>query len=780
MKNESILACAILTLSLSTADNTLAQSNGLVLEEIIITAQKRESSVQDIAATVNVVTGADLEKYATFNFDEIQEQTAGLTMASENLRSSSISMRGVGTPPEAATAPAVDLYWNEMNVRSGVAFTQLYDIERLEVLRGPQGTLQGRTSPGGAINILTKKPNLDQQEGYVQGTVADNDGINTQGAYSAPLIEGVLAARIAVVYDTNDARDVENLTTGMDEPEDHATSTRFSLGWQPTDTFSSTFTWQWLDKETDAATAIAGVDSLGQRPSLQSDDRKALAKTDDYVNFDFNIYNLTMSWEVAGHEFSSVSGYLDSSQKSRNENDKAFYVTNPTNDPSQLTAGGATTEENTFTQELRIASLDNDFWDYMIGAYYKHQRTDTDFYANTAVAPLNGSSFRSGGDIPVDSNESGIFTFNRFYLSDTITLEAGLRLSRFDRHRNATVNYEGANYAAPPYTTGLIDALVGGSGVFPIEGVSNKYDDDTAVTGSLTLRYDWTDEISLYASYNHGYRPGGFSLAPDPDIQFLPSGDDDLLYDEETSDAVELGFKSRLLDNRATLNGAVYYQQFTDHFGYASGLQLLDTNGQVVDLGGGLVYNGDATIYGAELEGQILLTDTWDFGGSLSYSKGEWDDGAEAPCNERDTPYDPNNPDSILGQCDIDGDALGGEPKWSASLNSEFYLPISSMEWYIRGLYKFTGERDNTDASAGNGQVRSKFDEHSIFNLYTGIRSEDYSWDVSVWAKNLFNADKVVFQQGSDQYDLAISGGSYTQTNELPQRTIGVTARYSF
>jgi outer membrane receptor protein involved in Fe transport len=750
-----------------------------VLEEVIVTAQKRTASVQDIAATVNVVSGESIEKFQAFNFGEIQEQTAGLTLAAQNLRSSSVSMRGVGTAPEAATAPAVDVYWNEMNVRPSIPFTQLYDIERLEILRGPQGTLQGRTSPGGAINILTRKPNLQEQEGYIQGTVADNDGINTQGAYSAPLIEGVLGARIAVVYDTNDSLDVENLTTGLDNPEDKTTSARFSLGWQPTDTFSSTFTWQWLDRDNDAATAIAGTDSLGERPGLRSGDRKTLAKTDDSVKLDFDIYNLTMSWEVAGHEINSVSGYIDSAQESINENDHAFYVTNPTNAPAQLTTGGATTNEETFMQELRIASLDNEFWDYMVGIYYLHQRTDTPFFANTAVAELGYSSTHTGGDLPVYNDEYGIFTFNSFYLTESITFEAGLRWSRFDRFRDAIVNYQGANYAAPPLTIEAIDAVIEASGVFPIEGVSHKNDDDKALTGSLTIRYDWTDELSVYASYNHGYRPGGFSLAPDPDIQFLP-GDDDLLYDEETSDAFELGFKSRLLGGRASLNGALYYQIFDDHFGYATGLQLSNNNGDPVDLGGGLVYNGDATIYGAEMEGQILLTEAWSFGGTVSYNHGEWDDGAQAPCNDRDVPYDPDNPNSILGQCAIGGDALGGEPEWSASFNSEFSVPVASAQWYVRGLYKYTGERENTDASAGIGAVRSKFDAHSIFNLYTGVRSADYSWDVSVWAKNLFDTTKVVAHRGPDQYDLAISGGSYTRPNELPQRTIGMTARYSF
>ncbi len=136
----------------------------------------------------------------------------------------------------------------------------------------------------------------------------------------------------------------------------------------------------------------------------------------------------------------------------------------------------------------------------------------------------------------------------------------------------------------------------------------------------------------------------------------------------------------------------------------------------------------------------------------------------------------------MIGSCDIDGDALGGEPEFTATLNSEFYLPIGEMEWYIRGLYKYTDERDNQQASAGIGDVLSTFEETHALNLYTGLRSEDLTWDVSLWAKNVLDSDEVTFQQGPDQYDTAFStnGGNYTQTNIEKEPIVGVTARYNF
>ena len=318
----------------------------------------------------------------------------------------------------------------------------------------------------------------------------------------------------------------------------------------------------------------------------------------------------------------------------------------------------------------------------------------------------------------------------------------------------------------------IIDA--GFAANFPIEAVpaDNDSNNEDAVTGSVAPRWDWRDDTNLYVSYNRGYRPSGSSIIPSPDVQFLPNGVDDLLYDDETSDAFEIGSKSRLWEGRAILNTALYYQTFDGYLGFVRGVQVLNDQGQPVDLPGGIVFNGDANIWGVEIDGQVLLTETWNLGGTMSYSKGEWD-GASQPCNER-------SPGEVLGSCDIDGEPLGGEPEWSFSLNSEYYYPIDDTEVYLRGLFKYTDDRINTEASAGTYNVDTDFESYQILDQFVGWRSSSYKWDVSVWAENVTDEDAVVFQQGPDQYDIAISDGSYTQTNTLRERVFGMTARYNF
>jgi outer membrane receptor protein involved in Fe transport len=760
---RTLLAVAVAAAALPIA------AQELVLEEVIVTATKRAATIQDISGTVNVVTGDSLERLQTFQFRDIEQQTAGLTLSSPNARNASIAMRGISIDPESGASGVVTVFWNGQVVRTDVAFGLMYDMERVEILRGPQGTLQGRTSPGGAINMVTRQAGLSDASGLIQASLSDNDGINGQFAYGAPLVDGVFAMRVAGVYDTNNSNDVENITTGQDDPEDEAQSLRLSANWQIADSFNAKLVYQYYDRDTERPSPVAGMDTLGERPTLDPTDRVALGKTEEGATFEYDLYNLQLDWDIGDLNFVWVTGYNDSEKDSYTENDRANYVTNP----QSLTNQNSLTKTESWSTEFRISTSDNEFWDWMVGVFYLDQDTDTTFASNRRV-DLD-ISFSSVGAIPVTREELGLFTHNSLYFGDRTTLEVGLRWTDYDSFRAADVFYGELLYL-PPFLEPIAPIVEGGiQAAFPIEGVSEPFQDteEDAVTGSLTLRYDWTDDTTVYAAYNRGYRPSGISINPTPAVQFLPNGEADLIHDEEKSDSIEVGFKGRYLDGRGSLNGALYYQKFDGYFGFVRGVQVLNDQGEPQDISGGLIYNGDATIWGVELEGQVLLSDRWSAGGALSYAKGEWDDGAEAPCNDRE-------PGEVLGSCDIGGDSLGGEPELTVSLNSEYFIPFDSMEWYIRGLYKYTDERDNTDASAGIGITRATFEDHHIFNLYTGLRSSDLRWDVSVWAKNLFDSDEVIYEQGPDQYDIAASGGSYTQSNVQTERVIGLTAQYNF
>ncbi|MHC4816157.1 MAG: TonB-dependent receptor [Planctomycetota bacterium] len=789
---KTVIAAALAAIS----TQALAQAQEqLVLEEVVVTAQKRESTIQDIAATVNVVTGDSIDRFSSLGFADLEAQTAGLSLATPNARSQTIAMRGVSVDAEAGVDATVTVYFNDQLVTNNIAFGQLYDLERVEVLRGPQGALQGRSSPAGAINIHSRSADLFEADGYIQGTVGDNEGFNGQVAYGMPLIEGVLGARVAAVYDTSNARDVENKTTGLDDPELEATSYRINTVWQITDNLVADLTYQNFDRDVDDPQGISGVDSLGERPTLKPEDKISLAPTNNDSEFDYDYINLQLNWTLGELDLASVTGWSDETRDYREENDRANY--------SQFQTPGledtfqfSSTEQEIFIQELRLSSSDNDFWDWMLGAYYQDQDVSANFIRNTPTTlpddtPVLGDytfSTFTDSDIPVESEQWSIFTFNTFYLTQTVQLEAGLRYTDYEKYRQATITLTDSTFPdtgfPPPLNDLILDGLKANVfGAFPgededgnpvLEGVPEEFQDidDDSWTGALTLRWDWTDDISLYANYSRGYRTKGNSIVPTAAIQFLPNPADYLLHDEEESDSFEIGMKGRFWDGRASLNAAVFYQKYDGYLGFTRGVEVLDDQGQPQVLVGGLIFNGDADVTGIEFDGQVLLAETWSAGGGLTYTNAEWD-GAEQPCNDRE-------PGEVVGTCDLDGENVGGEPEWSATFNTEYYYPLENTEVYIRGLYKFTGERDNISASAGIGAVTDEFNSYNLVDLFVGWRSSDYTWDVNVFAKNLFDEDELILQDGPDQFDQRFSGGSYTATNILQERTIGLMARYNF
>ena len=752
--------------------------NDLMLEEVIVTAQKREQTQQDIAATVNVVTGDVIDNFAVFNFSDIEQLTAGISLTTINSRNSNISMRGITTDPESGSDSAVQVYFNDVSVREDVAFTQMYDLARIEVLRGPQGAVQGRTSPAGAIKMITQQPNMSIVEGYIQTSFSDNDGFNGQFASSLPLIENELAIRVSGVYDENNGSDVENLTTGLNSTK-RASSGRLSVAWEPTDTFSALLTTQYLDRSTaDDPKILVGSDSLSTRPTLTASDRTALAQTNDFDTLVYKLASLELNWDLAGHQLTSISGKQDSTKPGRLENDRAFYqpaLNSAFVEGDLNTFQETNTAVDSFSQEFRLASVDNDTWDYMVGAFYNKQDTTTSFASwGARDIGIGDVNFLTGGSVPVNREDFAIFTFNTVRLTDDLAIDIGLRHQKVNRFNLTDVFLlEFGQIAVDPAFAGVVDQITSGfEANFPISAISDK-DSRTsseATTGSFTVRYNLDEDISLYGSYNRSFRTGGISIIPDPNIAVIEAAGQ-LKYDDETSDAIEFGMKGRFWDGRATANVAIYLQKFDGLISRNIGLQALTADSSSsFDIPGGITYNADATMQGLEIDGQILITERWSAGGAFSYNESEYDDGAQSPCSAA----------GELLTCEIGGDRIAGQPKLSFSLNSEYYIPLDSVEWYVRGLYKYTGDIINSSAISGLTNAREKFNSYDTINLFTGIRAENGQWDVSLWAKNLLDEEALLTEIPSDTYDIAASGGSYVSPTLIPERTIGLTARYNF
>jgi iron complex outermembrane receptor protein len=728
----------------------------LPLEEVIVTAQKRTESVQDIPSTVNVVSGSAIKDFNVFNFQDLQALTAGLEIDSLTGRSGQISMRGISYDPNSAAEAAVTVYWNQALVDSNAIYQQMFDMERVEVLRGPQGTLAGRTSPAGSINLHTAKPNMDEMEGEIRGTFTDNDGINTQVAFSYPLIPGQLAVRVAGVYDESDLDEIENDLNGDVSNED-TTAGRFSLSWLPTDALSVDLAVQYLERDRDNIEALEGasadpsLDPDGVLRELDAFDRRGaqvgFQGHIDNTDADFLNSSLVINWDIGNHTVTSVTGYHETD--STRTFDQARGNANPDNVIGRI----ATDDRDDWSQELRIANDSSESWEYMVGAYYEN--SDVEFTQDNYLRP--GFPLAPGSQLlrfPVELDRYGLFTHHTFHLTASWALQIGARYQEQESDRDLWI--EGGPGGVPAA------GVEPGELVLQVLTDENKEYDDDSVTGEVTLQYQFDEDVMVYGHVGTGWRPGAITVTGSP----LP--DEVLLFDSEDSISYELGFKSTLMGGAMRLNGAVFFQQFDDFISRVDRLSVRDLTGAIRTAG--ITANGDAEVWGAELEMDAILTENWTLGGSLSYTDSEYDDGEVLPCNVFDEDGAPVIPeDQFVATCDVGGEPTGPAPDWTASINSEYSIPFDGFDGYGRVLYTYTGERYNRDLG--------DLDSYQVVDLYLGVRAAQ--WDIALFAKNLFDEEEIRTGTFATPTVARLVTG-YGQRWPIQQRLLGVTASYSF
>ncbi|CAH0990645.1 hypothetical protein SIN8267_00739 [Sinobacterium norvegicum] len=746
---KTLLAMSVSMGCVIFAGSQQAMAQDLVLEEVIVTGQKRAQSIQDTAGSVSAISSSALEDQIITDFSQIQELTTGLTLDKADSRKQSIALRGITVDSNSTSAAPIDVYWNDTSVRTNVAFQSVYDIERMEILRGPQGTLQGRTSPGGAIHIYSKKPEFGVTDGRFQQTFSDNGGSNTQFAMNLPIESDVLAIRVAGIYDENEGQGIKNIYTGQDEMH-RSSGGRIGIKLQPTDNFDATLSYDYVDTKHQQPEAVFGSlngDGMtsGGFPAIDKEDRLAIGNTDVTTTTLNRIASLEMNYEFENHLLTSVTGVQNNKQNDwRDDNpagtggvDNNYFYNNVNSD------------YDTMTQELRFSNTNGEFWDYIVGAYYDKNDAQTFSKKYLKYEPfVNG--LVADTQIPIISETYAIFTHNTLHFTDSTDLEIGLRYQDGTRDQKASTEAQGGTIV-----------------LVPEEFEVKDYD---ALTGTLRLSHHLTEDVMLYGAYNRAYRPGGITVTPDA------LNTDDLLFDEELSDTFEIGAKTTLMDGRMQLNGSAFYQMFDGFQAYNDSVRWINENGDPDNVKGGVTFNGDATVIGFEGDFNFVATEGWFIGGNMSIVEATFDEGAEGPCSD-DTGFAVGAVTGSVAQCDVSGNKLAPEPLWSVSLNSEYSFAVGDFgDMYVRGLYKYQGERKYELLEDGD------IGAYGIFNLYTGIRAADGQWDVSVWAKNLTDEAQLA-RSSAPEFTAGAVGNvetDYRKAVMIPERTIGLSFAYNF
>lgn len=754
-----------------------------VLEDIVVTATRSAQSLQDVPMSINVASGEALQRLNLFDVKDVQLLSPGLDLTNTGGRNNIATLRGIAFDADQGTSPAVDIYFNEIPVDAQTVFTAMYDLEQIEVLRGPQGALRGRTAPAGAITIRTRRPDLSEVNGYAQGTVTDRDAVNFQAGVSIPLVEDRLALRAAMLIDRNDLNQIDNVNRDASS-RSTTESARLSLAYAPTDSFNAVIAYQYLYAENDQYQQVVGN---GNQPSLfdpalsgpPAGVKDRIGVTEGPMNFRNRSHLLTLdaNWDLGGHNLQLVAGHQNSLLRQRSDHDFGNAI------PGYVNFQDVRTPYKVNTAELRLASSDRSFWNYSASLYYSKQTGDVtvtqdanQFFANDV--PLTPLPVSFGAFLPIQADilaptyqrAFAIAASSSFQFTDELRFEVAGRYSFLKTRQESFLTL-----TSPGLPGAGIDPFIQGpfNTVDPAIG-TQKHD---VLTGGANLTYKFSHDVTAYLSYGRSYR------GPTAAVGATAPLDTSLLLTKgEHSDAIEAGVKSAFLDRHMTFNLSAFWQKFDGYISRVRGIHYSIEGDGVSDGFFDFNFNGDATVRGVEatLAGRW---DAFDFSTSASYVDAKYDD-AMAPCNDfnGDGKPDAAGVPSIPGGQQVAmcgrNDRIAEQPKFSLTANAEYRFAIGDYEPFVRGLFTY---RPGFNSTVANYDYRSR----ETLNLYLGLRGPDRRWELTAFAKNVLNQQRITsISQGNFQIGtvnpLAAFDSGYRLVSSTTPREFGLTAQFNF
>lgn len=547
-------------------------SSSAALEEIIVTAQKREQSLQDLPLSVTALSADDLQRAGAVNLTDIRTLVPGLVI--DNTESPQVALRGITSNNLLPTGdPAVATHYNGVYIgRPSALRSSFYDISRVEVLKGPQGILYGRNATGGTINVHYNRPEFDTN-GSVDAQLGNYSYANITGVANLEVVEDTLAVRVAANYQQRDSFagtgsvSNEHFGSSLDDG-----SVRLQALYNPTDELSLLF----------GFSKYQGDGGLGATRPIPmppgSDPFESALNTEPSWSDDQDMFWLEANYEMDQVQLTYLGAAFDG------ETERYFDVDGT--DIMMQEGFQALTGDQT-SHELRLSSLDGDRIDWMLGLYYFDEDT-------TRTADVNLGPIMLDIGIPdFNATSRAVFGNLTYHVNDSFRIGAGLRYSDDEKEeRNST--REGVAFGMPIPLT--------------VASESGEWD---STDWQLTLEYDANEDNLFYAKVGTGYKAGGFVDA----ISAVLTGITDTRFDNEEIFAIELGHKSELLENRLRINSALYHYDYKDH--------------QVVVFfgGGNIVENVDADIFGFETDINFAVSDNSQLFFSLAYNDSEYGDG---------------------------------------------------------------------------------------------------------------------------------------------------------
>jgi len=777
------------------------------LEEVIVTAQKRVQSVQDVPSSVAAFSEEMLDKSNSRNFSDLGNIASGLTITpSADGFGSIIKIRGVGNNAFAPSIrPAVGIFLDDIPLGSAeAAYNNMADIIRVEVLKGPQSTLFGKEVSAGAISLYTKRPDTESMDAYVEGNFGNLGLQEFRVGGNVPLGD-MFALRGSAYSNERDAvtKNIATKNNGAPGTQDasggpatdggkvDATGYRLRLLWEATDSFNATLGYEEHDVHVEGTSSvgaeygdlqysweqnIAGVtdpaDSLLN--ILDPFDRKTSAVAPTERQTDTEIWSLHMEWEINDRwSMTSVTGdqsYFLNNTGADNSNfinaegkhvDSSFTLTSS---PYKLTNTIQDQGTDSFTQELRF-NYEGDSWSSIVGAFYAETDLTSIVHINFLQALFGSLAVYAPtlSNIEDDTTEWALFTHNIWTIREGFDLTFGLRYSDVEKE------------AVKGQLVGVGDFAEFGHALVPstpwADDIPVQKDSWDEITGTVKLTWWLNDEMSIYGGWDRGFKAGGHNVCKG--TEDTPDCPDP--FKSETADNFEVGLKGRFLDNTLVWNISGFYQTYDDYQ-----VEIQDDEG----VGNSVLNAAAVEIKGFETDFQWLTGDHLLIDGNLAYVDARWDDYKNAGCirpqyqREVCTTVLPNG---NFAQ-DLSGERLNFTSPWTGNLNATWSDEFNNgLNWYIRGELAY---RDDVFFFPDLDPAATA-DAYTVFNASLGFSSESGSWDVILWGKNLADEDYLSSaSRGRDANGLpqftGIDPVEGYRVTPGPERTYGMTLKYRF
>ena len=683
-----------------------------VLEEVMVTATKREQSSQDVGIAITAFTGDQMEKLGFENAQQVTAMAPGVHTIQPNGEANyAIAIRGVANSDFTTNVESpVALYVDEVYISqmSGAGF-MLFDMERVEILRGPQGTLFGRNATGGLVHYITQKPR-EGFDGYLKGTVGDYDQYKVEGAIGGG--SETLSARLSGSYHENDGYITNRLDRGTKLNNADDLAVRGQLLWNPTEDLEVLFNARYSEQDIDTG-FFENVSSIRSgeltpnefNPVLEYIDNDGDVYTGDYDDPGFNDletegYSATLKWDFDAFRLTSIT---DTSSVDRE------YIEDSDASPAPVFNFFLVTDAEQFSQEIRLDG-EAEAFRWVTGFYYLDLDIDdqngaiTDpfiapVYEEIGIERTPGSEAGLNNAYTSELESWSVFGQVDIPLGDDLTLIVGGRYIVDEKEFSFVTS--AVEFLDPASKPGFNNP-----GNLANEFALATYEGDSEDKNwSARLQLDWavSDDVLLYGGWNRGVKGGGFNAPIFPLSPPLDYDDATMSYDPEKLDAFEVGFKSTLAEGLVQFNGAAYYYDYKDYQAFF--IVGIDT----------ITFNTDAESWGGELELQASPLEGLDILAGLGYNKIEVEIGDKKRASVQSPEW------NINGLVRYEWPMFGGSVAAQADVvyRSEHYFALTGAE---------TVEEDG----------------YTLANASLTWMSEDATWQVSGFVKNLTDEEYLV------------------------------------